>query len=53
MTDSETAKLEHWRRETDSDGIVWLCIDKADASANVLSGAVLRGLVSVLMERRV
>ena len=48
MTDSETAKLQHWRRETDSDGIVWLCIDKADASANVLSGAVLRELVSVL-----
>ncbi len=48
MTDSETAKLEHWRRETDSDGIVWLCIDKADASANVLSGAVLRDLVSVI-----
>ena len=48
MADSETAKLAHWRRETDSDGIVWLCIDKADASANVLSGAVLRDLVSVL-----
>ncbi len=48
MADSETAKLAHWRRETDNDGIVWLCIDKADASANVLSGAVLRDLVSVL-----
>jgi 3-hydroxyacyl-CoA dehydrogenase/enoyl-CoA hydratase/3-hydroxybutyryl-CoA epimerase len=31
----------NWRTETDGDGIVWLCIDKADASANVLSASVL------------
>jgi 3-hydroxyacyl-CoA dehydrogenase/enoyl-CoA hydratase/3-hydroxybutyryl-CoA epimerase len=38
----------HWRQETDGDGIVWLCIDKAEASANVLSQDVLRELVSML-----
>ena len=40
--------MNHWRQETDSDGIIWLCIDKADASANVLSGEVLRELVGML-----
>jgi 3-hydroxyacyl-CoA dehydrogenase/enoyl-CoA hydratase/3-hydroxybutyryl-CoA epimerase len=48
MTSTATTSLNHWRRETDSDGVVWLCIDKADASANVLSEDVLRELVSVL-----
>jgi len=48
MTGTETTSLKHWRQETDSDGVVWLCIDKADASANVLSEEVLRELVSVL-----
>jgi len=28
---------QHWKITTDDDGIVWLCIDKADASANVLA----------------
>ena len=40
--------MNHWRQEKDGDGIVWWCIDKADASANVLSGEVLRELVSLL-----
>jgi len=48
MTGTETTSLKHWRQETDSDGVVWLCIDKADASANVLSEEVLRELVSAL-----
>ena len=38
----------HWKKETDDDGIVWLCIDKADASANVLSSEVLLELNSIL-----
>ena len=38
----------HWRRESDADGIAWLCIDKADGSANVLSRAVLEELAAVL-----
>jgi len=32
---------QHWKTETDDDGIVWLCLDKADARANVLSSEVL------------
>ena len=40
--------MKHWRQEKDSDGIVWWCIDKADASANVLSGEVLQELVGLL-----
>lgn len=35
---------QNWKSETDANGIVWLCIDKADASANVLSSAVLMEL---------
>lgn len=34
-------KLKNWRRETDADGIIWLCLDKADSSVNVLSSKVL------------
>lgn len=41
-------KLKHWRCETDADGIAWLCIDKADSSANVLSRAVLQELSEVI-----
>jgi len=36
--------LKHWTSETGEDGIVWLCIDKADGGANVLSGEVLEEL---------
>ena len=36
--------LKHWTSEMGDDGIVWLCIDKADGGANVLSGEVLREL---------
>jgi len=48
MTGDKTADLRHWRQETDSDGIAWWCIDKADASANVLSGDVLREMSHML-----
>ncbi len=48
MNRNESAKLNHWRQEIDNDGIVWWCIDKADASANVLSEEVLRELVQML-----
>jgi len=33
--------MQHWKLETDTAGIAWLCIDKADASVNVLSSGVL------------
>lgn len=38
----------HWRTEPDGNGILWLCLDKADGNANVLSGAVLHELADVL-----
>ena len=40
--------LKHWTSETDSDGIVWLRLDKADSSANVLSADVLAELHELL-----
>jgi 3-hydroxyacyl-CoA dehydrogenase/enoyl-CoA hydratase/3-hydroxybutyryl-CoA epimerase len=42
-----------WRVETDASNIVWLCIDKADSSANVLSGPVLRELAEIIEPFRV
>ena len=48
MSDINLESLEHWRMETDDAGIAWLCIDKADGSANVLSSAVLRELDALL-----
>ena len=36
--------FKHWTAETGDEGIVWLCIDKADGGANVLSGEVLTEL---------
>lgn len=48
MNASKTPDLNHWRQEKDSDGIVWWCIDKAEASANVLSEEVLRELLGLI-----
>ena len=31
MTGDKTADPRHWRQETESDGIAWWRIDKADA----------------------
>ena len=39
---------QHWKTETDADGIVWLCLDKADAKTNVLSSDVMLELSTVL-----
>ncbi len=41
--DKSTDK-RHFRRETDSENIVWLCFDKADAGTNVLSPEVFAEL---------
>jgi len=38
----------NWRTETDSDGIVWLAIDKEDAGANVLSATVMQELADII-----
>ncbi len=39
---------QHWKTETDADGVVWLCLDKADAKANVLSSDVMLELNEVV-----
>jgi 3-hydroxyacyl-CoA dehydrogenase/enoyl-CoA hydratase/3-hydroxybutyryl-CoA epimerase len=41
-------EIVHWRIEQDSAGVVWLSIDKADGSVNVLSTAVLRELGTII-----
>ncbi|MCH6548597.1 MAG: enoyl-CoA hydratase/isomerase family protein [Proteobacteria bacterium] len=41
-------EVKNWRTETDTDGIMWLCIDKDNAGANVLSGPVLRELADII-----
>jgi 3-hydroxyacyl-CoA dehydrogenase/enoyl-CoA hydratase/3-hydroxybutyryl-CoA epimerase len=45
---SNEKTLQHWRYETDNDRIAWLTLDKADATTNVLSKAVLEELHEVL-----
>lgn len=44
MNDKASDDTRHWQCETDDEGIAWLRLDKADGSANVLSGDVLREL---------
>jgi 3-hydroxyacyl-CoA dehydrogenase/enoyl-CoA hydratase/3-hydroxybutyryl-CoA epimerase len=41
---------QHWKLETDSAGIAWLCLDKADAKANVLASYVIEELNGLLDE---
>jgi len=41
---------ENWKIEIDDAGIAWLCIDKADAKANVLSSGVIEELEGILGE---
>ena len=41
---------EHWRLDRDDAGIAWLCLDRADASANTLASFVIRELDAVLDE---
>ena len=42
--------LKHWRLERDERGLAWLCVDKADSSANVLSRDVMAELDIALDE---
>lgn len=44
----EQMDYQHWKTETDDAGITWLCLDTADASANVLSSSVLTELNELL-----
>ncbi len=39
---------EHWKIDTDDNGIAWLCLDKADANANVLSSEAMMELDQLL-----
>ena len=48
MSDSAANSVQHWQSETDAAGVVWLCFDKADGSANVLSSSVLQELEDIL-----
>ena len=38
----------NWRLDTDDNGVAWLCLDKAESSANTLSADVLRELNEAL-----
>ena len=40
----------HWRRRTDADGVAWLTLDKAGASANSLSRDVMEEFRSLLAD---
>ena len=48
MKTSSPERYSHWRLEPDTDGIVWLCLDKADGSANVLSQPVFAEFADIL-----
>ena len=41
MTEPLATEFEHWQLDTDAHGLLWLCLDKAESSVNVLSEAVL------------
>ena len=47
---SEQKVYQHWRKEQESDGIIWLYIDKAESKANVLSRTVIEELDALLEE---
>ncbi len=47
---SEQKVYQHWRKEQDSDEIIWLYIDKAESKANVLSRTVIEELDELLEE---
>ena len=42
------AASKHWRKSVDDDGVCWLTLDKADATANTLSSDVLEELANEL-----
>ena len=43
-------KDSHWQLTEDEDNLLWLCLDKVDASTNVLSKSVLEELSGILEE---
>ena len=40
--------LQHWKTETDDNGVMWLCLDTADSKVNVLSSEILYELNEIL-----
>lgn len=48
MADNDQQDYLHWRSRTDDGGYSWLCLDKANSSANVLSEQVLREFEQIL-----
>ena len=50
MSEKESLQNNHWQRVDDDDGIVWLSLDKADATTNVLSYEVLDEFEAVLKQ---
>lgn len=48
LTPVDRQTYQHWRLQTDDDGIVWATFDKAGESTNSLSGAVLGELKQIL-----
>lgn len=50
QTSATDSQWEHWLLERDSDDVAWLILDKKDASANVLSEAVLKELGEIVTE---
>ncbi|MGB3609681.1 MAG: 3-hydroxyacyl-CoA dehydrogenase NAD-binding domain-containing protein [Cellvibrio sp.] len=48
LTDTGLSPWQHWRLRTDEQGIAWLVFDRADASSNSLSQAVLEELGQIL-----
>ena len=48
MAELNSAGAQHWSYAQDADGIGWLCADRAGASTNTLSRAVLESLNATL-----
>lgn len=48
MKTEKSNAYRHWAIETDSSRVSWLCLDKAESSANVLSAEVLQELDQIV-----
>lgn len=40
--------MQHWKTNTDDNGVVWLCLDTAESKVNVLSSDIMHELNDVL-----
>ena len=41
-------KFQHWTLNLDKDNLAWLCFDKHESSANVLSASVLEEFAAIV-----